>query len=64
MTDAPPPPLDPSPATPSAGASVDRAQWERAAAARAHLGAFWNVIPLLGVFMSIGTFRTHQDRSI
>jgi uncharacterized Tic20 family protein len=22
------------------------------------------VIPLLGVFMSIGTFRTHQDRSI
>ena len=39
-------------------------QAERDAAARAHLGAFLNLIPLLGVFTAVGIFRTHQSRSL
>lgn len=36
---------------------------ERAAAARAHMGALLNVVPLLGVFAAIGVFRGYQSRS-
>ena len=36
---------------------------ERAAAARAHLGALLNVVPLLGVFAAMGVFRGYQGHS-
>ena len=48
MTDTPSPP----------------SQAERDAAARAHLGAFLNLIPLLGVFTAVGIFRAHQAESV
>ena len=41
-----------------------RSQAERDTAARAHLAAFLNLIPLLGVFAAVGVFRTEQTRSI
>lgn len=47
MTDTPTPPT----------------QAERDAAARAHLGAFLNLIPLLGVFTAVGIFRSQQAES-
>lgn len=62
MTDAPRSPEPPAPDR--SPAAVVRTQAARDAAAGAHLGAFFNVIPLLGVFTAIGVFRTQRDRSL
>lgn len=54
---APPPAgADPAPAPPSLDA--------RAAAAHAHTAAFFNLVPLLGVFAAVGVFRTQQRQSV
>jgi uncharacterized Tic20 family protein len=36
----------------------------RAAAARAHRAALFNVVPLLGVFAAVGVYRTQQAESV
>lgn len=56
---------DRSPASPPAPANTAPPKTvEREAAARAHLGAFLNLVPLLGVFAAIGIFRSQQGRSV
>jgi len=62
----------PSPATPAAAplppdpnpTPPDRDAAARDAAARAHMAAFFNLVPLLGVFTAVGVYRTQQRESV